>query len=249
MKTWEWSDLVISRNYLMSYFLAQKQFTHALLLDSDMSYPADLFFDLLAFDADFTCAPYPQRQMRWQAFRSLIEAEAAKPEAERASTADLLARSLRYNVAEVFDAGQPWPVEIRGNFRKAPGVGTGFMLLRRAVPERMVETGAALPVPGFNGPGYPGADFHDFFNAISPNPSPAPKPSHVSFDVVWRGRGDRQPIRDTDFGFVGEYVGSDASISFTASNDSADVTYTSVAADQTSAGAGVGHERNGVFLS
>ena len=45
MKTWEWSDLVISRNYLMSYFLAQKQFTHALLLDSDMSYPAQLFFD------------------------------------------------------------------------------------------------------------------------------------------------------------------------------------------------------------
>ena len=78
LKTWEWSDLVISRNYLMSYFLAQKQFTHALLLDSDMSYEARLFFDLLDFDADFTSAPYPQRQMRWQHFRSLIEAEATK---------------------------------------------------------------------------------------------------------------------------------------------------------------------------
>lgn len=150
----------------MSYFLAQKQFTHSLMLDSDMSYPAELFFDLLDFDADFTCAPYPQRQMRWQAFRSLIEAEAAKPEAERASTADLLARSLRYNVAEVYDAGTPWSVDVRGNFRKVPGVGTGFLLLRRAVPERMVETGAALPVRGFNGPGYPGADFHDFFSHL-----------------------------------------------------------------------------------
>lgn len=166
VRTWEWSDLVISRNYLMSYFLAQKQFTHALLLDSDMSYPAQLFFDLLDFDADFTCAPYPQRQMRWQAFRTLIEAEAAKPQAMRASIADLLARSLRYNVAETFEAGQPWPHEVRGGFRKVPGVGTGFLLLRRAVPERMVATGTAKPVPGFNGPGYPGADFHDFFSHL-----------------------------------------------------------------------------------
>ncbi len=166
MKTWEWSDLVISRNYLMSYFLAQKQFTHALLLDSDMSYDAKLFFDLLDFGADFTCAPYPQRQMRWQVLRDLIEREASKPANARAPTADLVAQSLRYNVSDVFDAGEVWPHEVRGGFRKVPGAGTGFMLIRRAVPERMIETGTALPVPGFNGPGYPGADFHDFFSHL-----------------------------------------------------------------------------------
>ena len=166
MRTWEWSDLVISRNYLMSYFLAQTKFTHALLLDSDMSYDAQLFFDLLDFDADFTCAPYPQRQMRWQVFRNLIEREATKPEAERAPTADLLAESFRYNVSEVYEMGDPWPYEVRNGFRKVPGVGTGFILLRRAVPERMVASGVAKPVPGFNGPGYPGADFHDFFSHL-----------------------------------------------------------------------------------
>ncbi len=63
LKTYEWSDLVISRNYLMSFFLAEKGFTHALLLDSDMSFHPQVFFDLLDFDADFTVAPYPQRQM------------------------------------------------------------------------------------------------------------------------------------------------------------------------------------------
>ncbi|MBL9049468.1 MAG: hypothetical protein JNK19_05085 [Tabrizicola sp.] len=166
MKTYEWSDLVISRNYLMSYFLAQKKFTHALLLDSDMSYSPELFFDLLDFDADFTCAAYPQRKMRWQVLRGLIEREATRPEAERAPIDKLLAESLRYNVAEAFEANEPWPLELRNGFRKIPGAGTGFMLLRRAVPERMVETGAALPVPGFNGPGYPGADFHDFFSHV-----------------------------------------------------------------------------------
>lgn len=166
LKTYEWSDLVISRNYLMSFFLADKKYSHALLLDSDMSYAPELVFQLLAFDADFTIAAYPQRQMRWREFRALIEREATKPPVNRASTADLLAESLRYNISATFDAGQPWPHEVRDGFRKVPGAGTGFMLIRRAVPERMVATGAALPVPGFNGPGYPGADFHDFFSHL-----------------------------------------------------------------------------------
>jgi hypothetical protein len=150
----------------MSFFLAEKGFTHALLLDSDMSFHPQVFFDLLDFDADFTVAPYPQRQMRWQVFRALIEREAAKPEAERAPTDRLLAESLRYNISERFEAGQDWPFEVRGGFRKVPGAGTGFMLIRRAVPERMVEAKVALPVPAFNGPGYPGADFHDFFSHL-----------------------------------------------------------------------------------
>lgn len=166
LKTYEWSDLVISRNYLMSCFLADKKFTHALLLDSDMSFHPQLLFDLLAFDADFTVAPYPQRQMRWSTFRALVEREAQKPEADRAATDKLLAESYRYNVSETFEAGEDWPYEVRGGFRKVPGAGTGFMLIRRAVPERMVASGVAIPVPGFNGPGYPGADFHDFFSHL-----------------------------------------------------------------------------------
>jgi hypothetical protein len=166
LKTYEWSDLVISRNYLMSFFLAEKAFTHAFLLDSDMSFQPQVFFDLLDFDADFTVAPYPQRQMRWQHFRSLIEREAAKSEADRAPTHQLLAESLRYNISERFEAGETWPYEVRGGFRNVPGAGTGFMLIRRVVPERMVEKGVAIPVPGFNGPGYPGADFHDFFSHL-----------------------------------------------------------------------------------
>ena len=166
LKTYEWSDLVISRNYLMSFFLASTRYSHALMLDSDMSYAPDLFFEMLDFDADCTCAAYPQRQMRWTEFRALVEREAAKPAADRAATADLLAESLRYNVSATYEAGQPWRHEVRAGFRKVPGAGTGFMLIRRAVPERMVAAGAALPVPAFNGPGYPGADFHDFFSHL-----------------------------------------------------------------------------------
>jgi hypothetical protein len=67
LRTYEWSDLVISRNYLLSVFLGLTKFSHALLLDSDMSFEPDLFFKLLDFDEDFTVAAYPQRRMPWAA--------------------------------------------------------------------------------------------------------------------------------------------------------------------------------------
>ena len=91
-------------------------------------------------------------------------------------------------------------------------------------------------------------DWHDFFNAVSPSPNPAPVPSHVSFDVHWNGGGQRQKIRDTTFDFAGDFVSGDASIVFSVSNDGSGATYTSVADRQNTVSAGVGHERNGVFF-
>jgi hypothetical protein len=56
--------------------------------------------------------------------------------------------------------------------------------------------------------------------------------------------------RDETFGFTGHYVNSNATISFTASNDGGDVIYSSNAAGQYNVGQpGVGHERNGVFFN
>jgi hypothetical protein len=89
-------------------------------------------------------------------------------------------------------------------------------------------------------------DYHDFFTAISPNPPNVP--SHVSFEVTWSGGNNHQRIADTDYDFTGTFVASDARIDFTAWNDGTGVVYTSNADGQSSDGAGVGHERNGVFF-
>lgn len=91
-------------------------------------------------------------------------------------------------------------------------------------------------------------DFHDFFNAVSPSPDPAPVASRVSFDVRWQGGGQRQKIRDTTFDFGGEYVSGDAHITFSVSNNGTGITYTSIADGQKTVSAGVGRERNGVFF-
>lgn len=89
-------------------------------------------------------------------------------------------------------------------------------------------------------------DYHDFISAISPNPPEVP--SHVSFEVTWEGGGDHAKLTDSDYRFTGNFVGGDATIAFTAWNDGAGVVYTSDDGGQTTIGAGVGHERNGVFF-
>ena len=83
-------------------------------------------------------------------------------------------------------------------------------------------------------------------NAISDQP--ATRPAHVSFDVRWDGSGDRQAITDQAFGFTGNYVTGNATISFTATDDITGITYSSDPGGQSTVGEpGVGHERNGVF--
>jgi hypothetical protein len=117
-----------------------------------------------------------------------------------------------------------------------------------------------IPVPPSAGVVYPHAgtarfrmqnvavpDFHDFFNAISPFPSTLP--AHVSFDVRWSGGGGATQIRDPVFGFEGTYIGGEATILFRAYDDTRrGVIFTSNPGGQTTVGAGVGSERNGVFF-
>lgn len=91
-------------------------------------------------------------------------------------------------------------------------------------------------------------DYHDFFNAVLGG-GPTPLPSRVSYDVRWAATGASQAIRDSTFGFVGDYVPSTASISFVAMDDHGGVIYRSDPGGQTNVGQpAVGTERNGVFF-
>ena len=95
-------------------------------------------------------------------------------------------------------------------------------------------------------------DFGDFVNAVSslrPNTSEC-TPSRVSFEVLWHGGGGASAIRDTDYGFEGDFVTGDATISFRAQNNGSDIVFRSDPDNQSTAGPpGVGREQNGVFFA
>ena len=88
-ETYEFSDIVFSRNQLMSIFLTRERFTHLLMLDSDMAFQPQAIERLIEFGEDFTAAAYPQKHPRWQRLRELFEAEAHLPEEERTPTGAL----------------------------------------------------------------------------------------------------------------------------------------------------------------
>lgn len=90
-------------------------------------------------------------------------------------------------------------------------------------------------------------DFHDFFNAISPDPET--RPGVVSFDVRYSATGPRSHIRDRTFGFKGLFAPADLHIDFTARDIGSGVVWHSVRDGQNTVSGGMGHERNGVFFS
>lgn len=107
------------------------------------------------------------------------------------------------------------------------------------------------PVTGsarFAGRNLPVPDWHDFFNAVAGGDS---IPSRVDFEVTWTGTGPPQHIRDTAFGFEGNYVPASATITFTAANDKGGVVFRNdpdLSAQFNPVAAVVGTEQNGRFL-
>ena len=85
---------------------------------------------------------------------------------------------------------------------------------------------------------------------MPPGPAPPSTPSVVSFEVLWHGGGDTSSIRDTTYGFEGQFTTGDATIRFRARNLGSNVEYYSDPNGQLAAGPpGVGREQNGVFFT
>ncbi|MEM1163624.1 MAG: hypothetical protein AAGJ28_22045 [Pseudomonadota bacterium] len=167
-ETYEFSDIVFSRNQLMSIFLTRERFTHCLFLDSDMGFTPDAIRRLIEIDVDFAATAYPQKHPRWTRLRQLIEAEAALPQDQRTPMDRLLARAWLYNHQRAAFGGQPWVPKQKDGFITVPATGTGMMLMTRTVPERMVEQGAAAPKPAMaNVPLHKDLRYHDFFSHLT----------------------------------------------------------------------------------
>jgi len=161
--TYEFSDIVFSRNQLMSLFFTEKKYTHLLLLDSDMSFEPETIRRLLRFDADFVAVPYAKKYLDWREIRAKIEAEADLPKEQKTPISTILSATSAYNHILAPTGQTKW----RDGFMTVPATGTGLMLLKRAVPETMVAKGAALRKSGMSSYAlHEGLDYCDFFSHL-----------------------------------------------------------------------------------
>ncbi|MCW2316439.1 hypothetical protein M2322_001987 [Rhodoblastus acidophilus] len=118
------SMITRGRNTLVSRFLDEASATHLLFVDADIGFDPDQVFRMLAFDADVVAGMYPLKLVDWESGLSRAHA------GEAVETA-----ALRY-------VGTPCrgaEAKTRDGFVTADYAGTGFMMIRRAVFQRMAE--------------------------------------------------------------------------------------------------------------
>jgi len=119
-----------ARQSILTHFLSETKATHLLFVDSDIGFEPEQVFRLLDFDADVTAAAYPVKAIDWSMM----------PAAVAAGRTPLESATLSYVVEGEHSHG----LVTRQGFVKARYAGTGFMMIRRAVLEAMVERYAEL---------------------------------------------------------------------------------------------------------
>jgi hypothetical protein len=112
-----------ARANLMTLFLDDPAATHFLFVDADIGFTPDQVFRLIESGADVVAGVYPIKRVNWDKARRVIEARRPK----------LPAAALDY----VLEINDPDHVAVVNGFTRVRYAGTGFLMIRRHVFERM----------------------------------------------------------------------------------------------------------------
>jgi len=125
------SDSLInrSRNNLIAKFMANKECTHIMFLDSDIQFNHESILKLLWHDKDVIVGSYPIKEIDWNIVKDMaLNGVEAK---------DLLSKSTKH-VAHITQEGQTETTVDNGAIEVFEA-GTGFMLIKREVIEKMIK--------------------------------------------------------------------------------------------------------------
>jgi hypothetical protein len=112
-----------ARANLMTQFLDDPSATHFLFVDADVGFQPNQVFRLIESGADVVAALYPIKRVNWDKARRAIETN--KP--------NVPAASLDY----VLEINNPDNVVVVNGFTRVRYAGTGFLMIRRHVFEKM----------------------------------------------------------------------------------------------------------------
>jgi len=148
-----------ARNYFAHLLINRADFTHLLMVDSDMSFEGHVICRLLRCDKPVIAAAYSQRRMDMATFAQA----ARKPEL---SLTDLTALALEYNLQIEPESGTR-QVRVVDGMCRVTRIALGCSVIRRDAFESLIAGGIVelrpdrfLQKSGFAGP------FYDFFGEI-----------------------------------------------------------------------------------
>jgi glycosyltransferase involved in cell wall biosynthesis len=113
-------------------FLKNRIYTHLMFIDADIGFEPDDLLRLIEKDEPFVCSPYPKKKYEFGNIKDM------KPDVlARLSEQDIVSKLLKYNVHVSSKIG-PYSRTITDGFMEIDRAGTGFMLIRRDVIEKMM---------------------------------------------------------------------------------------------------------------
>jgi hypothetical protein len=119
-----------ARANLMTQFLDDPTATHFLFVDADIGFDPEQVFRLIESGADMVAGVYPIKRINWDKAKRVIEANRPKMP------------SAVYDY--VFEINDPDHVAVVNGFTRVRYAGTGFLMIRRHVFEKMCAAYASL---------------------------------------------------------------------------------------------------------
>jgi hypothetical protein len=111
-----------ARNTLTAQFMAMNEATHLMFIDSDITFEPELVHRMLAFDQDVVGGMYPAKALNWD------------PPAKISAREPLQTATLQY-VGKFCEGNE---LERLGAFATGVYCGTGFVMIKRQVIERLI---------------------------------------------------------------------------------------------------------------
>jgi hypothetical protein len=124
-----------ARANLVTLFLDDPTATHLLFIDADIGFTPEQVFRLIESGADVVAGCYPIKRVNWEKARHAMAA--GRP--------NLAASSLDY----VLELDNPDEVKVVNGFTRVRYAGTGFLMIRRHVLEKMCAHPAYAPLQFF----------------------------------------------------------------------------------------------------
>jgi hypothetical protein len=124
-----------ARSNLVTLFLEDTSATHLLFVDADIGFEPEQVFRLIESGADVVAGVYPVKRVNWDKARQMLASNRPK----------LASASLDY----VLEIDDPDHVVVFNGFTRVRYAGTGFLMIRRHVLERMCQHPAYAPLQFF----------------------------------------------------------------------------------------------------
>ena len=134
-----------ARCHMVAYFLANPKATHMMFIDADITFdPVDILY-MLQHDKDIIVGAYPKKDVDWNGVKTAIDSGLAGDQLKDTGASYVI--NYDWNTEPNEDGTEKRTLKIDNGLVKVKDGGTGFMLIKRNVFERMIE---AYPELYFN---------------------------------------------------------------------------------------------------